>query len=172
MDDVSAGPASELLGGTVTLFFTDVERSTELLGDIGEERYGEILDEHQHIVARAITDSGGREVDSRGEEVFAAFARARDAVRAAVAIEREHAASAWPAHDALQVRIGLHTGEPVVHGASYLGLDVHRAARICAAAHGGQVLLSQTTCALVADAWPEDVGVKDLGEHELKGLAR
>lgn len=164
--------ARELLGGTVTLVFTDVEGSTELLSEIGAERYAPILDEHREIVNRAVAESGGREVDSRGEELFAVFARARDAVVAAVAVEQAHESAPWPEGATVRVRIGMHTGEPVVHDGGYLGVDVHRAARICAAGHGGQVLLSQTTCGLLVDTWPEGVTAQDLGEHELKGLGR
>jgi class 3 adenylate cyclase len=172
MDAPPTGAREELLGGTVTLFFTDVEGSTELLGEIGAERYSAVLDQHWDIVGRALADSGGQTVDSRGEEFFAAFARARDSIDAAIAIEREHATSSWPEGAAPRVRIGIHTGEPVVRGQSYLGLDVHRAARISAAAHGGQVLLSQTTCALLTDSLPDGVTTADLGEHRLKGLGR
>ena len=172
MHEASARAAHELLGGTVTLVFTDVEGSTELLSEIGAERYAPVLDEHREIVNRAVAEAGGREVDSRGEELFAVFARARDAVVAAVAVEQAHESAPWPEGAIVRVRIGMHTGEPVVHDGGYLGVDVHRAARICAAGHGGQVLLSQTTCALLADTWPEGVTAQDLGEHELKGLGR
>jgi len=162
----------ELLHGTVTLFFTDVEDSTPMVGRLGPERYAETLDLHRAILRRALAQFGGREVDSRGEESFAVFARAQDAVSAAVAVERAHAHASWPDEAEIKVRIGIHTGEPALRDGGYLGLDVHRGARICSAGHGGQVLLSQTSYALAVDAWQEDVRAKDLGEHVLKGVDR
>jgi class 3 adenylate cyclase len=162
--------AHELLSGTVTLFFTDVEGSTELLRAVGSKQYSAIVDEHREIVRRGVGEHGGREVDSRGEEVFAVFARSTDAVEAAAAIERDHQCAAWPAEAKVRVRIGIHTGAPVVHEGGYLGLDVHRAARICAAGHGGQILLSEATTELLAGAWPDGASAKTLGRYELKGL--
>jgi class 3 adenylate cyclase len=140
-----------------------------LLGRIGPEQYAEVLDLHRAILGQALADFGGREVDSRGEELFAVFARAQDAVAAAVAVERAHRKELWPPEAEIKVRIGIHTGEPAVRDGSYLGLDVHRAARICTAGHGGQVLLSQTSHALAVDTWQGELRAKDLGEHMLKG---
>jgi len=113
---------------------------------------------------------GGVEIDCRGEEFLFAFARARDGVAAALAGRRAHASEAWPDGEALRVRMGVHTGEPTVRDDGYLGLDVHRGARICAAAHGGQVLLSQATFDLIAGAAVDGPELVDLGEHRLKGL--
>ena len=146
--------------GTVTFLFTDVERSTELLQALGDG-YGDVLEEHRAAVRNAIDRFGGAVVDTRSEEFFAAFARAADAVAAAVAIQSAHVGHPF------RTRVGLHTGEPALVADGYLGLDVHRAARICAAGHGGQILLSQATRELVPG---EDA--LDLGRHRLKGIAR
>jgi class 3 adenylate cyclase len=162
--------STELLHGTVTLFFTDLEASTELLRAEGEEQYSSILDRHHDLLRRAVAEGGGREVDSRGEELFAVFARAADAVGAAIAIEREQEHVDWPGGVSVRVRIGIHTGSPLVHGETYLGLDVHRAARICAAAHGGQILLSQPTADLLDASF--GMSTRDLGAFELKGLGK
>jgi class 3 adenylate cyclase len=159
----------EVASGSMTLVFTDVEQSTELLGRVGAERYSELIDEHRHIVRRAVAEHGGREVDSRGEEFFTVFARARDAVETALAIEREHECTSWGPDVRVRVRIGMHTGAPVAHEGGYLGLDVHRAARVCAAGHGGQVLLSRDTAELVAE-WPTGAAARSLGAYRLKGI--
>jgi class 3 adenylate cyclase len=145
--------------GTVTFLFSDVEGSTALLERLGDAHAGE-LGEHRAIVRDAVASNGGEIVDQRGEEVFAAFAETSLAVDAAVAIQRRHAGRL------MRVRIGLHTGEPSLTGEGYLGLDVHRAARICAAGHGGQVLLSVRTRELVADR-----SAKDLGSYLLHGIS-
>lgn len=144
--------------GTVTFLFTDVEASTELLQRLGAD-YGRVLVDHRELVERAVRENAGEIVDARGEEVFAAFSRAADAVGAAEAVQRAHG------RGELRVRIGIHTGEPALMELGYLGLDVVRAARICAAGHGRQVLLSQTTRDLVPEA-----EVRDLGLFVLKGI--
>ena len=149
----------ELPGGTVTLLFTDIEGSTSLLHELGE-RYAEVLDEHRRVVREAFLQHGGIEVDTQGDAFFVAFARASDAVLAASGIQ--DALAAGPT----RVRIGIHTGEPVVTEEGYVGTDVHRAARIMSAGHGGQVLLSDTTQRLL-DSTRE---LRDLGEHRLKDL--
>jgi class 3 adenylate cyclase len=151
------------------MFFTDVEQSTELLRRVGPERYSKIIDEHRVIVRRNVEAHGGREVDARGEEFFTVFARARDAAEAAAAIQCEHESAAWP-EGAVRVRIGMHTGAPVAHDGGYLGLDVHRAARICAAGHGGQILLSRETAEVLGSGSPDPASTRSLGEYQLKGL--
>src|SRR5262245_15190169 len=128
--------------GTVTFLFSDVEGSTEALQRLGDA-YAGALGEHRRTTRDAVEQADGEVVDARGEEHFAVFARAHDAVAAAHAVQLAHRD-----HE-LKARIGLHTGEPSVDGDGYLGLDVHYAARICAAGHGGQVLLSAATRALV-----------------------
>jgi class 3 adenylate cyclase len=157
----------ELPGGTVTFVFTDIEGSTELLKQLGE-RYGQVLTQHRRIVREHF--SAGIEIDTQGDAFFFAFPRAREAVAAAVDVQRAHAAAEWPDGSVVRVRIGLHTGEPSVGEEGYLGLDVVRAARICSAGRGGSVLLSESTRALVGSALPEDVSVFPLGEHHLKDI--
>jgi class 3 adenylate cyclase len=160
-----------LPAGTVTLLFSDIERSTRLLERHGA-RYAELLAEHHRIVRAAVAEHGGHEIRTAGDSFFVAFARAGDAVRAAVAIQRGLAAQAWPDQATVLVRIGLHTGEPRVTGDDYVGIDVHRAARICAAAHGGQIVVSETTARLVAAAPIGLFVLQDLGEHRLKDLSQ
>src|SRR6266540_301263 len=162
---------AELPTGTVTLLFTDVEGSTQLLRQLGD-RYPAVLDEHRGLLRVAFQAAGGREVATQGDASFAAFGRAADAVAAAVAAQRSLATHAWPDGAAVRVRMGLHTGEPALVGGDYVGLDVHRAARLSDAGHGGQVLLSQTTRDLAEHDLPADVELHDLGEHRLKDLPR
>jgi predicted ATPase/class 3 adenylate cyclase len=149
----------ELPTGTVTLLFTDIEGSTQLLHELGED-YADVLAEHRRVVRDAISRHGGIEVDTQGDAFFIAFARAADAAAAAGAAQESLA------EGPVRVRMGLHTGEPMVTAGGYVGADVHRAARIMSAGHGGQVLLSQATRQLL-DATVE---LRDLGEHRLKDL--
>src|SRR4051794_650534 len=158
--------------GTVTFLFTDVEGSTRLLSSLGDG-YAELLAAHQRVLRHTIDAYGGCEVGTHGDAFFVAFARARDAMGAAVAAQRGLAAMRWPQGFPLRVRMGLHTGEAAVRGATYVGLDVHQAARICSAAHGGQVLISSATRELVAGALPEEeVTLRDLGLYALRDLGR
>jgi class 3 adenylate cyclase len=155
----------ELPSGTVTFVFSDIEGSTRLLRELGE-RWEEALTAHNRILRESFAAAGGREVDRQGDAFFAVFARARDAVAAAAAAQRALAAHEWPQGAELRVRMGIHTGEPSVGGEGYLGVDVVRAARICSAANGGQVLVSESTRALVGGAELEDVGVHQLKDME------
>jgi predicted ATPase/class 3 adenylate cyclase len=164
-------PFPILPGGTVTFLFTDIEGSTKLLKRL-RDQYSTLLDEHREILRGAFTKWNGHEVDNRGEEFFVAFPRATDAVAAAVNAQRELAAHTWLDGVDVRVRIGLHTGEPWVADEGYTGIDVHRAARIANVGHGGQVLLSETTAALVIDELPEGVSLLDLGRHRLKDVRR
>ncbi len=159
----------ELPTGTVTLLFTDIEGSTRLLQQLGH-RYDGILTECRQLLRAAFHRWNGYEVDTQGDAFFVAFARATDAVSTAVEMQRALAAHPWPAGAAVHVRIGLHTGEPQRSAEGYVGLDVHRAARIMSAGHGGQVLLSQTTRDLVEHDLPAGVSLRDLGAHRLKDL--
>ena len=163
---------SELPTGTVTFLFTDIEGSTKLLHDLGGARYGEVLVEHERILRETFAAHDGRLVDTQGDSFFVAFRRAKDAVAAAVDAQRDLAAGSWPEGTDMRVRMGLHTGEPQVGEERYVGLGVHKAARIGAAGHGGQVLLSRTTRELVEDELPQGVTVRDLGERRLKDLER
>jgi predicted ATPase/class 3 adenylate cyclase/DNA-binding CsgD family transcriptional regulator len=155
--------------GTVTLLFTDIEGSTRLLQQLGE-RYASTLEICRSLLRGVFLEFDGHEVDTQGDAFFIAFARASDAVAAAVAVQRTLANHPWPEGIMVCVRIGLHTGEPQVSSEHYVGLDVHNAARIMSAGHGGQVLLSQTTRELVQHALPEGVHLQDLGAHRLKDL--
>ena len=157
--------------GTVTLLFTDIEESTRLLQRLGDS-YADILAECRQLLRATFQEWNGREVDTQGDAFFIAFARATDAVLAAVAVQRALYAHPWPEGVAVRVRMGLHTGEPTLTHEGYVGLDVHRAARIMNAGHGGQVLLSQATANLVEQDWPDDVTLRDLGEYHLKDLSR
>jgi YVTN family beta-propeller protein len=160
----------ELPIGTVTFLFTDIEGSTQLLKQLGGERYRQALEDHQRILREGFAEHGGHEIDTQGDSFFVAFRRAKDAVSASIACQRRLADHAWPGGAELRVRMGIHTGEPAVGGERYVGLGVHRAARICAAGHGGQVLASQTTRELLRDDPIPDVSVRDVGEHQLKDL--
>src|SRR5438477_5999516 len=162
-------PPSELPRGTVTFLFTDIEGSTRLLKQF-RARYGELLAEHERILRAAFDTHGGREIDTQGDAFFVAFPRATDAVAAAVEAQRRLREHPWPEGGEVQVRMGLHTGEPTVGGERYVGLGVHRAARIAAAGHGGQVLVSQTTRELLRDDPLADISLRDLGDHQLKDL--
>ena len=155
--------------GTVTLLFTDIEGSTRLLQQLGE-RYASTLETCRSLLLAVFLEFDGHEVDTQGDAFFVAFARASDAIAAAVAAQRGLASHSWPEGTTVRVRMGLHTGEPQLATQRYVGLDVHRAARIMSAGHGGQVLLSQTTRDLVEQALPEGVHLEDLGAYRLKDL--
>jgi class 3 adenylate cyclase len=160
---------AELPQGTVTFTFTDIEGSTALLKRLGDE-YGAVLSTHRRLVREALAACAGVEIDTQGDAFFAAFGRARDAVDAVTRIQSAHVAETWPHGAQVRVRIGLHTGEPTLSEEGYLGLDVVRAARLCGAARGGQVLMSQVTRALVGSALPDGATVQLLGERELKDI--
>src|SRR6266704_1907336 len=155
--------------GTVTLLFTDIEGSTRLLQRVGE-CYATILEAYRSLLRAAFLEFDGYEVDTQGDAFFVAFARASDAVTAAVAAQRALADHPWPQGATVRVRMGLHTGEPSQTAEGYVGLDLHRAARIMSAGHGGQVLLSYTTRDLVEQTLPQGVSLLDLGAHRLKDL--
>ena len=158
-----------LPSGTVTFVFTDIEGSTELLKQLGSD-YGDVLAAHRRLVRETFGAANGIEIDTQGDAFFFAFPRARDAVAAAVETQRAHAVHEWPEGAAVRVRMGLHTGEPSVVEEGYLGLDVVRAARICTAARGGNVLLSESTRALLGSTLPDGVSVFPRGERHLKGI--
>ena len=161
---------SGLPSGTVTFLFTDIEGSTELLKRLGRDRYETVLAEHGGVLRAAVAAHGGRVVDTQGDSLFCAFRSAREAVSAATQAQRELAAHEWPDQVRVRVRMGLHSGEPKAGDEGYVGIGVHRAARVGSAAHGGQVLLSDTTRALVADDLPAEVSLRDLGVHRLKDI--
>jgi YVTN family beta-propeller protein len=163
---------SELPTGAVTFLFTDIEGSTRLLKQL-RDRWPEALAQHQRLLRAAFAAHGGREVDTQGDSFFVAFARARDAVLAAVDGQLALASHEWPDGTQIKVRMGIHTGQAVASDGRYTGLAVHRAARIGAAGHGGQVLVSQATQTLIEDEEEDlDLFVRDLGEQRLKDLER
>src|SRR5438445_7961063 len=158
--------------GTVTFLFTDVEGSTRLLRQL-RDRYGAVLAEHQRLLRAAFAAHGGEEVDTQGDAFFFVFSRARDAAAAAADGQRALAAHDWPEGADFRVRMGLHTGEPVLSDEGrYHGMGVHRTARIMAAGHGGQILASQATASVLGDDDLEGISLRDLGEHKLKDLER
>ena len=159
-----------LPGGTVTFVFTDIEGSTRLLQELGDEAYGRVSGDHRRLVREAFQAHEGQEIDTQGDAFFFSFPRARDAVAAAVDAQRALGGHGWPNGSEVLVRMGLHTGEPHVGEEGYLGLDVVRAARISAAGHGGQILISETTRALLGNQLPEGVAVHDLGQQDLKDV--
>ncbi len=163
----------ELPTGTVTFLFSDVEGSTELLRRL-RDGYAEVMAAHERLLRSAFQGAGGHEINTQGDSFFIAFRKPKDAVGAAVDAQRALARHPWPEEAELRVRIGIHTGKAtVVAEDQYVGLAVHRAARICAAGHGGQVLLSQTTQALLEDE--EELGeldFSDLGPRSLKNFDR
>jgi class 3 adenylate cyclase len=161
----------EFPGGTLTVLHTDIENSTPLTVYLGD-RYPEILATHCGLLRAAFVAHEGCEVDTQGDSFFTVFLRATQAVAAAVAIQRALDAEVWPAGGAVRVRIGMHTGEPIRTAAGYTGVDVIRGARIKEAGHGGQVLLSKSTAALIEDALIDGLSLRDLGTHRLKGLLR
>jgi class 3 adenylate cyclase len=165
------GNGVTLPGGTVTFLFTDIEGSTRLLQELGEE-YGQVVTDHRRLLREVFATAGGREVDTQGDAFFYSFTRARDAVRGAVEGQRALASHAWPQGAEVRVRMGLHTGEPHVGDEGYVGMDVVRAARICSAGHGGQILVSETTRALIGNDLPDGVSVRDLGKQNLKDVQR
>ncbi len=158
--------------GTVTFLFTDIEGSTRLVQHLGDARSEQIFADHRRLLRDAVEAAGGSVAEDQGESFLFVFQRARDAVLAAVTAQRTLAGHPWPEGAAVRVRMGLHTGEPVSTGETFVGVDVHRVARICQAGHGGQVLLSQTPRDLVEEDLPGGVSLRDLGEHRLRDLAK
>src|SRR4029077_9642921 len=165
----SVGAMIALPGGTVTFVFTDIEGSTRLLQTLGDD-FAEVAREHRRIVREAFGAHDGTEIDTQGDSFFFSFTRARDAVSAAVDAQRSLRDHSWPDGADVRVRMGLHTGEPSIGDEGYLGIDVVRAARISAAGHGGQILVSETTRALIGNQLPNGVQVHDLGEQNLKDI--
>ena len=163
----------ETATSTVTFLFSDVEGSTALLRRL-RDGYREVMGKHEELLRAAWAKSGGRELDADGDSFFVAFHRPKQAVEAAVAAQRALAAQSWPEEVELRVRIGIHTGEASLAGDQYVGLAVHRAARICDAGHGGQTLLSETTRSLLEDEEKEFEGfdLHDLGPQMLKDFDR
>jgi class 3 adenylate cyclase/tetratricopeptide (TPR) repeat protein len=164
---------TELPSGAVTFLFTDIEASTQLV-KVLRDRYPEVMASHQRLLREAFGRHDGHEIDTQGDAFFVAFARATAAVLSAIEAQRAVDRYSWPEAAPVRVRMGIHTGQATPTDGRYTGLAVNRAARICAAGHGGQVLVSQATQTLLEDEEEEELGValRDLGEHLLKGLDR
>jgi class 3 adenylate cyclase len=163
-------PGSDLPRGTVTFLFSDIEESTQLVRRVGNETFAAIRADQRRLLREAFVAHGGHEIDTAGDGFFVAFDSARDAVQAAIAAQLALAEHRWPESAEARVRMGLHTAEPHVADEGYVGIGVHRASRICDAAHGGQILLSNATAGIVEDAELPGVSLIDLGGHRLKDL--
>ena len=157
--------------GTVTFLFTDIEGSTQLMQELGED-YVKAQVQHHAVLREAFRSGDGRELRTEGDSFFAVFESAIDACRSAALAQREFARREWPQGKPIRVRIGMHTGEAPLVGEEYIGLDVHHAARVAASAHGGQVVISEATRSLVDGSLPSGLTLRDLGTHRLKDLAR
>jgi class 3 adenylate cyclase len=166
-----SGSRSAVPSGTIAFLFTDIEGSTRLLDALGADRYADVLNDHRRILRECFARWDGSEVDTQGDSFFVAFPRASDAVQCALDAQLKLAEHDWPAGTAVKVRMAVHAGEALRQDAGYVGMEVHRGARIMAAGHGGQVLLSSAAAALVRDQLPTGAGLDDLGEHEFKDLA-
>jgi class 3 adenylate cyclase len=166
----TVGSAAQLPTGTVTFVMTDIEGSTRLLQALGDQ-YPQLLADHYRLLREAF-GSTGVEVRSEGDALFYVFVDAPSAVRAALDGQRRLAEHQWPANASVRVRMGVHSGEGRLLGGDYVGLDVHRTARITDASHGGQIVVSEAAHALAAAALPPNAALRDLGEHRLKDLER
>ncbi|OGO61355.1 MAG: hypothetical protein A2032_00275 [Chloroflexi bacterium RBG_19FT_COMBO_49_13] len=164
-------PFPDLPKGTVTFLFTDIEGSTQLLHRL-KDKYAILLADHHRILREAFTSWNGHEVDTQGDAFFVAFSRATEAVGAAAEAQRKLNEHIWPERVPVRVRMGIHTGESWTGSEGYVGMEVHRAARIAHVGNGGQVLLSETTTALVRDELPSGESLLDLGRHLLKDIHR
>ncbi|MDX6486036.1 MAG: hypothetical protein QOF43_1189, partial [Gaiellaceae bacterium] len=162
----------DLPTGTVTFLFSDIEGSTRLLKQLGRERYGELLAAHNGLLRSAFAEHGGIEIDRQGDAFFFVFRSAATAVAGAAAAQRAMLAHDWPEDGAVRVRVGIHTGEASVNGDGYVGFAVHQAARIGDLGHGGQILASRTTAALVEHDLQSDIKLRALGETRVPGLDR
>src|SRR5918999_3261147 len=165
----SAIDRRDLPTGTVTFLFTDIEGSTRLVNSLGD-RFGGLLAIHNELMRKVLDREGGTEVSTEGDAFFAVFPSAPRALAAVVAAQRALVEHPWPGDALIRVRMGLHTGVGRLGGDNYIGTDVNRAARIAAAGHGGQVLLSDSTRSLVAQTLPPGVALRDVGMHRLKDL--
>ena len=171
---VSCGPWTAFYAlpvETLTFLFTDIEGSTALLRRVGQDVYEQVLADHHSIIRSGLAAHDGREVDTQGDGFFAVFSSPAACVAAVTEMQQALEAHAWPAREHVRVRMGVHTGDASTTATGLVGLDVHRGARVAAAGHGGQVLLSQTSAALVREALPPGAALRDLGVHRLKDLA-
>jgi class 3 adenylate cyclase len=167
--DARAVEVRTLPTGVITFLLADIEDSTGLVRSLGD-RYGGLLADARRLLRAAIRAAGGREVDARADEMFAVFAQAPSALDAALAVQRKVLARTWPDGIQVRIRIGLHTGEPTLTDTGYVGLAVNTAARVCFAAHGGQIVLSSAARKAIEASSFAGVAFRDLGLHELQGL--
>jgi predicted ATPase/class 3 adenylate cyclase len=156
---------------TLTFLFTDIEGSTAMLQHLGDA-YAEVLTDHHRLIRAGLAAHDGTEIDTQGDAFFAVFSSPRACVAATIEMQRAFVSRAWPAGEGLRVRMGIHSGEASQTAVGLVGLDVHRAARVAAVAHGGQIVLSATTAALLRDSMPAGASLRDLGLHRLKDLGR
>jgi class 3 adenylate cyclase len=162
-------PHRHLPRGAVTFLFADVEGSTELLTRLGDS-YAALLADLRRLIRTQVRRAGGHEVDARADEYFAAFSHAPAALAAALGAQRAIGAREWPGGEQPRVRLGIHSGRPALTAAGYIGLAVHAAARVCSAAHGGQIVVSAAAASAVGGELPPGVTLRGLGEHRLRGL--
>jgi class 3 adenylate cyclase len=162
-------PQRKFPTGDVTFLLADIEGSTALLADLGDG-YARLLDDVRRLVRAEVREAGGHVVSARGDDVFAAFERAPAALNGALGVQRAMQAGAWPKGSEVRLRIGLHRGRPALTDTGYVGLAVHAAARICFAAHGGQIVLSAAVRAAVVDSLPDGVTLRSLGAWRFRGL--
>jgi class 3 adenylate cyclase len=167
--DARAVEVRTLPTGVITFLLADIEDSTGLVRKLGD-RYGGLLADARRLLRAAIRTAGGREVDTRADEMFAVFQQAPSALQAALAVQRKVIARTWPDGIHVRIRIGLHTGEPTLTDTGYVGLAVNTAARVCFAAHGGQIVLSSAARKAVEASSPAGITFRDLGLHQLQGL--
>src|SRR6204780_394284 len=156
---------------TFTFLFTDIEGSTAMLQRLGDA-YAGVLTDHHRLLRLVLAAHDGKEVDTQGDAFFAVFSSASACAAAAIEVQLAFMSHAWPAGETIRVRMGIHSGEASESAAGLIGLDIHRAARIAAVAHGGQVVLSASTAALLRDRLPDGAFLRDLGSHRLKDLGR
>lgn len=169
--DTHARRAEKWPTGAVTFLMTDIEGSTTLLADL-EDRYGALLADIRRLLRAQVRRAGGHDVEVHADELLAAFARPPSAVDAAVAIQRRMREKRWPDEREIRLRIGVHRGHPTRTETGYIGLSVHAVSRVCQAAHGGQILISRSVHEALADGLPEGIGLRDLGQHRLRGFPR
>ena len=162
--------AAALPTGLVTLLMSDIEASTILLRKLGDG-YGALLNDVRELLRTAVSRAGGREIDARADEFFAVFERPGAAIETAVAVQRELSTRTWPDRLEVRIRLGIHSGRPTLTDVGYIGLAVHTTARVCAAAHGGQIVASAATRAAIGTSPPSGIRFRSLGRHRLPGLA-
>jgi class 3 adenylate cyclase len=169
--DTHARRSASLPRGAVTFLMTDIEGSTTLLADLGD-RYGALLADVRRLIRAQVRRAGGHEVEVHADDFLAAFVRAPAALDAAMAIQRRTRDKSWPEGRQVRVRIGIHRGHPTLTETGYIGLSVHAVARVCQAAHGGQILVSRSAHEAMVDPLPAGITFRDLGQHRLRGFPR